>query len=286
MSLTSFFILGILNLQVTRHSLAVAEFTTSSNAVDHMTGQHLYAWGNGDTKALQRKFMTALHQTQKFNILKRESIDRLYKEMAYRRDKKPDSIKAFKRYLLTEASFLIEGELSLFRFSHKREKVPYSNRVEETYELHMLVDMSLTEIETASYVLVDQADIRLKSNPGESITELVERAKKTASEDLLGRLVDELFPIQIIKGGSKEVFLTLSKSPWFKAGQILDAYAQSEEVVIDPYTQEILGTEEEWIGRIKLLSIHPKYAKARVLKAEMGRIEKGALCRLPHGEDE
>lgn len=287
MPLAGIMILCVLGFQPTRPSVGVADFKMSQSATNHLTGKKYYSWSQDDTDALQRTFLVGLTKTQKFNVLNRDDIKRLYKELEYRKDNKPSSIQEFKKNNLSEASFLMEGTVSLFRLERKEEPAAYSTngRVYVHFELQLVVDIALTEIERGSYAFTDQVNLNLQGEKGESVAQLVERAKKTVTEELLGKLMDELYPIMVIRGGTNDVLITVSKSPWFKLNQELDLYEQSDEPLIDPYTQEILGYDERLVGRVKIVQILPKHARAQIVKLNTTTVKPKTICRLPQGSD-
>jgi len=61
-------------------------------------------------------------------------------------------------------------------------------------------------------------------------------------------------------------------------GDVLDVFSQGEQIV-DPDTGEVLGSEEEKVGRIKITDVQAKFSKAKLVTGEASVLEKGMICR-------
>jgi hypothetical protein len=70
------------------------------------------------------------------------------------------------------------------------------------------------------------------------------------------------FQGRIIKVKADEIFLSASKKHDVSVGDEFNVFSVGEEL-IDPDTGELLGREEEEIGKVKVFQVKDKYSKAR-----------------------
>jgi len=79
----------------------------------------------------------------------------------------------------------------------------------------------------------------------------------------------------LVKGES--VYLSAGKRTGASVGDEFTVYSQGEELV-DPDTGEMLGSEEEKLGAVKIYSVKEKFSKARAVGTLEG-VEKGNIIR-------
>ncbi len=73
------------------------------------------------------------------------------------------------------------------------------------------------------------------------------------------------------------------KDGGLKKGQILEVYSAGE-ILIDPDTGQSLGSSEEYVGKVKVVRINPKFTIAVIVSeedAEFFPIGTGNILRLP-----
>ena len=267
------------NGQLGQPTIGVVDFTVTQNAQEHSSDISGYRWGSGDTKSLTSEFTTVLSKSRKFNILERDRIRELYAELDYDKNSTINSVRQFKKESLKGAGFLVIGEIERFKINSYIKKVPYSDhRKKQIYEVTLITGLRLVHQRDGSIVFWDKASVSLKTSSATDLASVIEQARAQTAEILVGRIIDELYPVMVISARNKQLFLTLSKSPYFKVGQVLTVYGIDDEVLIDPQTGEELGNIEEPIGKVKLTQILPKYAKAVILEGGDG-VKAGDICR-------
>ncbi len=79
----------------------------------------------------------------------------------------------------------------------------------------------------------------------------------------------------LVKGGS--VYLSAGARTGASVGDVFTVYSLGEELV-DPDTGEMLGSEEEKLGKVKIYSVKEKFSKARPVGTLEG-VEKGNIIR-------
>lgn len=81
----------------------------------------------------------------------------------------------------------------------------------------------------------------------------------------------------VIKVSGDTVYLNAGKRSGANTGEIFAVYSVGEELM-DPDTGELLGSEEERIGTVKVYEVKEKYSKAKVENGGSG-IKKGDIIR-------
>jgi len=89
---------------------------------------------------------------------------------------------------------------------------------------------------------------------------------KSIAGQFANKLIDRLFPMIVIKAGGEQVWINRGQDGGLKKGQALNVYRAGEEL-IDPYTKEVLGSAEVYLGQIKVIRINPKFTIAKIKKS-------------------
>ncbi len=79
----------------------------------------------------------------------------------------------------------------------------------------------------------------------------------------------------LVKGDN--IYLSAGKRTGASVGDVFTVYSRGEEL-IDPDTGEMLGAEEEELGKVKIYSVKEKFSKARPIGRLEG-VEKGNIIR-------
>ncbi len=99
----------------------------------------------------------------------------------------------------------------------------------------------------------------------------------SAVEFISQKLKGVPFQGRVIKVKGDVVYLSASAKTGSSNGEVFSVYSVGEEL-IDPDTGELLGSEEEKIGSVKIYDVKEKYSKARVENGGSG-IKKGDVIR-------
>jgi len=98
-----------------------------------------------------------------------------------------------------------------------------------------------------------------------------------AVELIAAKMMKLPFQGRIIKVKGDVAYVTASKKNGATSGEAFTVYSVGEELV-DPDTGEMLGSEEEKIGHVKIFDVREKYSKARI-EGAAGSIKKGDIIR-------
>jgi len=95
------------------------------------------------------------------------------------------------------------------------------------------------------------------------------------------QFLDLVFPVEIISVKGEKVYLNRGQDGGFKKGDVLNIYTKGE-ALIDPQTGEQLGSAEEFIGKIEIARVNPKFTIAKILKDKLeGDLTVGCIVRKP-----
>ncbi|MFT5702138.1 MAG: hypothetical protein ACI8ZB_005048 [Desulforhopalus sp.] len=190
---------------------------------------------------------------------------------------------------LQNADYLVIPEVHRFAFYRKTHKVPnlqnkYFKRDHGTLEMNaQIVDTKTGQI---------KATFSLKksfSTPEEMVNESggVPNKKnftdlaKGVSAQMADQFIALVFPVEIINLKGDKVYLNRGQDGGFSKGDVLNVYLKGEEL-IDPQTGENLGSAEEYIGKIKISRVNPKFTIATILQDKLeGEMSVGCVVRKP-----
>ena len=244
-----------------------------------------------NTEAFVDMLTTALVKLKKFNVIERDRMNDLLKEQALGESGIIDESTAHKlgsvqgidyvllgaitQYGIDKKGIGTRGLLGRFDFAAGREKA------------RMTVDIKIIDVETGSIAIaetvtetaegakaIETRQVAASSSSGQVLSDVM---RKTANS-VVHLIVSTLYPIKIVNLSSSGAIMLNYGSGLLQKKQVFDVFSQGEEI-IDPDTGEVLGCEEEKIGRIEVTSVQAKFSKAKVLVGA-DKIKRGMICRL------
>ena len=188
---------------------------------------------------------------------------------------------------LQNANFLIRPEVHIFSFYASTHKVPhlqskYFRSDHGVLEINAVVlDTKTGQVKT-TFAL--KSSFRTKERMvnhkgGVPSPVYFTKLAKAVSAQMVDQFLDLVFPVKIIKVKNMQIYLNRGKDGGFKKGQVLKVFAPGEEL-IDPDTGENIGSAEEYVGKIEITRVNPKFTVAKILpKSKEGDITKGCIVR-------
>lgn len=89
--------------------------------------------------------------------------------------------------------------------------------------------------------------------------------------------MENIYPLRVISVTGNRVIINQGGKT-LKSGSYFTVYSLGEKLV-DPYTGEVLGQDEEAIGKIRITTVKPKMAYATLVEGETSLVEKGQIVR-------
>ncbi|ACL02526.1 hypothetical protein Dalk_0821 [Desulfatibacillum aliphaticivorans] len=244
-----------------------------------------------DLELLLNELETAIERTNKFMLLTRKQADlddiaeeqQLAKSKAYAGDAAFEGFQA-------NADYLLQPNVTHFIFGRESKQVPNlpgSFKIRDFGELQMnvrVIDPTLGAVSRtfplkSSFATDWRLDTKSGGKPpkGHYISMAHNIAVKLADE-----LVDFVYPMKIIKIKGTTVWLNRGRDGGLKAGQKLNIYFPGEEL-IDPDTGVNLGSAEEYLGRLAITDVKPKFSLGNIdEKTDASRISSGCILRKPN----
>ncbi|MBT8421318.1 MAG: penicillin-binding protein activator LpoB [Gammaproteobacteria bacterium] len=164
----------------------------------------------------------------------------------------------------------------------RRERIPIVNRDEVTVSAFFSVALKLVETETGRILISEKISGSSKTTLMEGEASIPTKgaafasARARAVSKIGGVVLTALFPVKVAHVSKDKGVVALNRGKGtLKVGQRLTVYSQGE-VIRDPDTGEMLGSDEEEIGKLKVTEIRGKMSLARLLE---GKAVVGAICR-------
>lgn len=271
-------------------TIAVLDFTTGNkplvkemHKVKEVTA---ITWADKETNMFTAELVTALVNTNKFNVVERDRIDAIIKELALGDSGEVLPEKAIKMGQLLLAEYLVLGKVEVIEASQKKARILYSKSKKTTFQGHMVVNMEIVDTRNgkiAAAKKINLQDVHNESAHGHTtLVTFIDTLKEKTVQQLVAGIIDGIFPTRVIKVADNKVFLTTGLEDMIKVDTIMNVYNVGDEL-IDPDTQESLGMEEIQAGCIKIIEIRPKYIVAQIIEGNASHILAGAICRLREG---
>lgn len=267
-------------------SLAVLPFSfveVVRKSDDGVTKRYLHEF---DTSILTNKFITTLVNTNKFDVVDRDKIDKICKEQQFGETGALDPARCVKAGKMIGADYFLTGAISYFVVGQKSIENPYARgNYTHTVSAEIRVDMRITDTRTSKIVAAEKGDAIISTKFQSSTLSEVSLAPRLLDDlqrelcaTLSVRTIDGVYPIKVIKWKDGVAYLNRGEGGGFEVGDLLDVWEQGEEL-IDPDTGASLGSSEKKIGTLHVTTIEKKFSKAELAGGAAENIPTGAICR-------
>jgi len=269
--------------------VAVSRFENKTN----YSGQ----WNLGDGMADQ--LTDALVQSGQFVVLERQTLGDVIQEQDLAQSGRMMKSKSARTGKLTSAQILVKGTVTEFEAQSSGSGTGISlfgvSVGSKKGEAHVGVIIRL--IDTTTGQVIDSKRVEGKAKSGgfklgldiggigfgtDSFKKTpLGKATQIAIDNAVAYIAEKLkdvpFQGRVIKVKGNDIYVSAGERTGAKVGDVFTVFSVGEELV-DPDTGELLGSEEEKIGEIKLYSVKEKYSKAKIIAGGNG-IKKGDIIR-------
>lgn len=271
--------------------VAVSRF---ENKTSYGTGG---AWDLGNGMADQ--LTDALMQSGQFTVMERQTLGDVIGEQDLAASGRTMKSKSARTGKITSAQILIKGTITEYSRSSSGSDTGVSVmgvRVGGSKkEAHVGLIIRLIDSTTSEVLASERVEGKAKAggfNIGLNVKgvgfgtegfkktplgKATQMAIDTAVEKISAGLKDIPYQGRVILVKGDSVYLSAGARTGASVGDVFTVYSLGEELV-DPDTGEMLGSEEEDIGRVKIYSIKEKFSKARAVGTLSG-VEKGNIIR-------
>ena len=241
----------------------------------------------------------ALMQSGKFIVLERQTLGDVFDEQDLAQSGRMAKSKSARTGKATSAQILVKGTVTEFEAKSSGGGSGISlfgvNVGANKSEAHVGIIIRLIDTTTGQVLQSQRVEGKAKSGgfklglnikgvgfgtDGFKKTPLgkaMQIAIDNATEFIASKMDDVPYQGNVIKVSGDVVYINAGKRSGANSGEVFTVYSKGEELM-DPDTGEILGSEEERIGTVKVFDVKEKYSKARIEGSGSG-IKKGDIIR-------
>jgi len=242
-----------------------------------------------ETDAFTNKFITALVNERKFEVVERQKLDKLLDEQKLSKAGLVDPARAVQMGKLLGADYFVMAEISVFNVEASYKYFAPLERYKRVGSVNLIVDMRVVDTKTGKIVCAEKGSVikdittkaTLRSPVAVTVTpSSMDEIQREMCKQLVRKLVDGVFPIKVIKYRRGVAYLNRGAGTGIAVGQQYTAFEQGEALV-DEDTGLTLGAEEEQVAVIRVDEVLKKYSKGSVVSWIGGRsdLPRGAICR-------
>ena len=268
-------------------TIAVGEI--EYKAMDSSEDKRYRAYGQDpreNTRAFVDMVTTALVKTNKFDVMERDRMNAILEEQGLTLMGVSSGGFDGNSLSLQGVDYILIGAITQYGQESSSTQVGRFGQASE--KAVMSVDVRVIDIAKGQIGFADTVTAEATGGGGfqvggigqggdsdESVV-LGDVMRKTAQR-VTNLIVGNIFPIKIVRVQSNgDVMLNYGDS-MLANGNVLDVFSQGEAFV-DPDTGEELGREEEFIGKLEVISAQPRFSKARIIQGD--GIADGMLARV------
>jgi TolB-like protein len=275
------------SLLAARPTIAVLDFTADKDTITFGHGFIVRETVETSTKFLTSELMTFLVKTNKFDVVERSRMKDILTEQEFSESGYISPETAVKLGKLIGADYFVMGKIEQFQASLENKKIPYTNEIQKQYEGKITVNVRIVDsrggkVVAANKFAVEHEDRNRRQDKEVTPDDFLDALKEKAVKEIVNGIVEGVFPLKVIKITGDKVYINRGTGVSFKVGDTLTVLAQGEGLV-DPDTGESLGSAEEEVGQVEVLTVQKKFSTAKILSGA-GKIKKGAIVRLGQQE--
>ena len=211
----------------------------------------------------------ALFAVRKFDVLTREKeeLKALREEQEFAKSGLSKG-NAAEEGLLEAANYIVFPTVQDFKFYRSTTPVPniankYVRRDSGMLQIHaQVLDTESGQIKGNFYLKSTFAtkDQVVNTKGGHPSSVHFTRMAKDVAAQMADQLVDTVFPMLVLNAEGELVWINRGADGGLKEGHLLNIYRPGKQL-IDPYTNEVLGSAEQFIGKVKVVRVNPKFTK-------------------------
>jgi len=254
---------------------------------------------NIDTQELARQIEESVRATRRFRLIERDKEvmqKSLFVEQETVAAKGNQPMNELK--FPAEIDYLIQPIVVSFTMSISKEpqeenpnKLRYSCSGAAAVTIKLLIPQKGAQSGEIKYQSTRETALKSTANACKNITTNDDAAAtveawRVMSRDLAQKItnaaVGYIFPVLVMQMRGDDIFINRGEGAGINVGEIYQIYSVGEEL-IDPATNESLGSEEMLLGEVKITRVNPKFSIAQVVEGKTLKDKPKAkdVLRLP-----
>lgn len=216
---------------------------------------------------LQSEVENGLVQNKNYTVVERTSLNKIFQELGLQNSGVVDSNSAIEIGKLAGADYTVLGNVV------SSDILTFNNVLYEGYKAKVKFSVKIVDNKSGVILISDIVEgsksVMKNNNMRVSAENLLNDAATEAAYKVLEQL-NKLNPLSgtVISVNGDYVYFDLGFDDGVKEGDIYTVYKEGK-MLIHPVTGEVLGTEEETIGLIKIREVKSNYAVAEIKKQKI-----------------
>ncbi|MHC5089708.1 MAG: CsgG/HfaB family protein [Planctomycetota bacterium] len=276
-------------LATTKLSLAVSPFEVQTKA--HVFGDITVSSAEL-TKQFSQRLTTLLRDSGRFDLLDRDYDKAFRDEINLIKSGDTDLEQKARLKQLQGADYLLAGRIRRAEIITELKDIPTTGIRSAEYRGHFVGEIRLLVPATRQVAFSHEYRIKLETPEIKSLADEWRRDErdfdqiKDAFLDLAARqiiedLLNDLDPVRIAMVDKNAIILDQGGQR-MKPDAVYEVFVKGKPVV-DPKTQEMLGSAERKAATLKITRILPRFSYAKIVDGKVEDIEIGQVCRVRPG---
>jgi len=228
-------------------------------------------------ESIDSNLTAAIQETRKFEVLSRSDTDALLKEQDFTNSGNVNAAdkNAAKSGLIKSAKYILVVSVDDFQDYIEKNRFAMLGKNVEGRKIRFGVVAKVMDSTTgailetvniisAKNMAVDN-DSSTKISGGSKTDSLIAQLARDMCGQIARRVVDVIFPARIVAITGKMATFNRGDGTGVNVGDEYEVYAAGKEM-IDPDTGESLGKEEIRVGKLRVMSITPKFSNGEILE--------------------
>lgn len=227
----------------------------------------------------------ALVNTRKLDVLEREELKSVIRELEFGESDYADTAKVVKIGQLVGADYMVVPEIRYLQLMQENKVVPYVGGRQANVRCKLATGVRMVNVTTGKIVSSNQKEVEKLKRCRETdsadtlrtaVLDLMAETFKESGIREAAMIVDTAYPIKVMSISGDTVMLNRGTGA-ILVDELLKVYATGE-VMTDPDTKENLGYNEAYVATIRVTEVDQKTSKAVVVE-KAGPIERLSICR-------
>lgn len=223
----------------------------------------------------------ALVNSRKFDVLEREDLMSVVKEIDFGESDYADISKTARIGRMLNADYVVIPEIRYILLIKEAKDIPYIPKKNVKFEATLgtnirVVDVRTTRLASSNIdetTYIEKQKQRKKEQFKQAVNFIDNFFSAVAAKEV-SHIIDVVYPIKVIEVKGNLVTLNRGRGA-IEPGEVLEVYAPGK-ILIDPDTKESLGYSESLMGKIEVTQVKSKVSIARLLE---GEAKKYFICR-------
>lgn len=238
---------------------------------------------------LSQKVTVALVETNKFNVLDRESIIDFARENNLLLTLDSPLSEQAKLAETSGADYLLIGTISEAKLERKEESLAATGQTVYKHIARFVFNYRLVASTTKQIIFAGVAERYLENEEIRSLShewnpenwdsaEIRDGIAAIIANDVAKTILGRLYPIRVASVEGNQVVIDQGGDK-IREGMLLDILSQGKEI-FDYDTKESLGNIEDLVATVKITKVSQSISFGEVVDGDISKITKGFICRI------